>query len=93
MFTADLKSFADYNMPLSPSPQKKSTTTKRKREVELGGEVKDYLPTPPITPGPMTLSKAAITAATNVLEAGKSNLYSEAVKSSIADRVKRRRNI
>ncbi|KXN92241.1 N-glycosylase/DNA lyase [Leucoagaricus sp. SymC.cos] len=93
MFTADLKSFADYNATPSSSPQKTSTP-KRKREEQLKGEEEaDCLPTPPITPGPTTLSKAAMEAAAAVLKGERSDLYSETTTMSVADRVKRQRNV
>jgi N-glycosylase/DNA lyase len=91
MFTADLKSFADFNATPSPSPKKKSSTPKRKREDQLKEE-QDCLPTPPLTPGPTTLSKAALAAAAAVLKGESSDLYSEAATTSVADRVKRRRS-
>ncbi|KAF9444995.1 N-glycosylase/DNA lyase [Macrolepiota fuliginosa MF-IS2] len=84
MFTADLKAFADYNITPSSSPQKKTSTPKRKRESELKEEGKDCLPTPPLTPGPGAISKAVIGASVLALEPETENM-------TLAERVKRRR--
>ncbi|KAJ3568639.1 hypothetical protein NP233_g5580 [Leucocoprinus birnbaumii] len=84
MFTADLKSFADFNSTPSASPQKKASTPKRKRLDELKAEASDCLPTPPITPGPTTLSKAAMEAAAAVLKGEHCDLYSETTQQSVS---------
>lgn len=89
MFTADLKSFADYNLTPSPSPQKKSPTPKRKRQEELKQEDIDCLPTPPLTPGPTTLSKVVIEAAAVLTK--QSSFEAETENLTLVDRVKRRR--
>jgi len=89
MFTADLKSFADFNTTPSSSRSKKPSTLKRKRENDpKGGEI-DYLLTPPITPGPATLSEATLKASATDSEGKLSDSF--LVPATIADRVKRRR--
>jgi len=85
MFTADLKSFADFN-----TTPKKPSTPKRKRENNPKGEEIDYLLTPPITPGPTTLSEATLKASATISKDKPSDSF--LVPATIADRVKRRRH-
>jgi len=90
MFTADLKSFADFNTTPSPSWSKKPSTLKRKRENNIKEEEVDYLLTPPITPGPATLSEATLKASATIAKGKPSD--SLLVPATVADRVKRRRH-
>jgi len=88
MFTADLKSFADFNPTPSPRP-KKPSTRKRKRENDLKAEEIEYLLIPSTTEGPATLSKAASRASVTISKSKPSESFP--VPATIADRVKRRR--
>jgi len=89
MFTADLKSFADFNTTPSSSRLEKPSTLKRKRKNDPKGEEIDYLLTPPITPGPATLSEATLKAFATDSKGKSSDSF--LVPATIADRVKRRR--
>lgn len=90
MFTADLKSFADYNMTPSSSPQKKLSTPKRKRGEELkkDADIMNVSPKPSPTPSkPTALPRATVAAA--LVE---QPLMGAGVESTtLAERVKRRR--
>lgn len=89
MFTADLKSFADYNTTPSSSPQKKASTPKRKREDQLKEEDLN-LPSPPLTPGLTTLTKAAVEVAAALAQQSSGDPGADIT--SVAERVKRRRS-
>ncbi|KAF9014005.1 DNA glycosylase [Cyathus striatus] len=85
MFTADLKSFSAYGLP---SPSKESPSKRHMMHPE-SVELKDLLPTPPLTPSPSPWKRKT----TSYVDIKEETVQGTVENMSLAERVKKRRRL